>query len=276
MPLETRLTITHIGTATALLELDGLTILTDPYFSASGTEWVGKSGAKMVSSYKPAMGLADLPPLDLILLSHEDHKDNLDDIGRQLLDGRRVFTTMDGARKLHPRPGVQGLEPWQSFEFKAGGHQYTILATPCKHLPGGECTGFVLSAPHFGMSSGKPNAIYFSGDTVHMQALAALRDRFSISVALFCMGKATVPQPNNEMLQITMDTEQGVRLAEDIGAEIVIPVHFEGWSHFRENKDDIWGQMQGRGTMDRFRFIEPGVPTPIGDLNWQDSFGCFG
>ena len=76
-----RIHITHIGTATALIELDGLTILTDPYFSRNGTVWTGASGAKLTNTYEPAMRLENLPPIDLIMLSHEDHKDNLDDLG---------------------------------------------------------------------------------------------------------------------------------------------------------------------------------------------------
>lgn len=263
MPLDTNLTVTHIGTATVLLELDGLTILTDPYFSPQGTEWVGRSGAKMINSHEPALGLEDLPPLDMILLSHEDHKDNLDDIGRRLLDGRRVITTKDGAQNLRPRPGVLGMKPWQSLDLQAGGRQYTILATPCEHLPGGQCIGFVLTAPRFGTSNGKPNAIYFSGDTIHMQELAALKDRFSISVGLFCMGKATVPQADGKTLQITMDVDQATRLAEDIGTEVVIPIHFDGWSHFRESGSDFFDQVEQRDISNRFRILEPGIPTPM-------------
>jgi L-ascorbate metabolism protein UlaG (beta-lactamase superfamily) len=64
------LTITHIGTATTLIELDDLKILTDPYFFPPGTEWLSKSGVKLVSKYQPALGLQDLPPVEVVLLSH--------------------------------------------------------------------------------------------------------------------------------------------------------------------------------------------------------------
>lgn len=59
----------------------------------------------------PALELHDIPPIDAVLLSHEDHVDNLDSLGRQLLDGRHVFTTPDGAHNLQPRPGVIDLRP---------------------------------------------------------------------------------------------------------------------------------------------------------------------
>ena len=252
--------ITHVGTATAVIELDNLTILTDPYFSPEGTAWTGGSGAKLISSYQPALGLQDLPPIDLILLSHEDHKDNLDDIGRELLNGRRVVTTVDGARKLAPRAGIHGLRAWETTTIQVGGGpRYEITATPCEHLPGGQCVGFVITAEHLGMSDGKPNALYFSGDTTYLEELAQIKDRFSVAVALFNLGKATVPTPGGGgVLQITMDGEQAVRLSHDIEPRVVVPMHFEGWNHFEEGKQALQEVFGKAGVEDKFKFLEPG------------------
>ncbi len=96
---QTPLRITHVGTATAVIKLEGLTILTDPYFSPAGTKWQAAAvpGVVLSSSYQPALSPQDLPPIDLVLLSHEDHEDNLDDLGRLLLDGRHTLTN---ARRL--------------------------------------------------------------------------------------------------------------------------------------------------------------------------------
>ena len=105
------LAITHIGTATAIIHIDGVNLLTDPFFSPAGTEW-DLGIAVLKNTDTPALGLADLPPIDAVLLSHEDHPDNLDEPGRATLDGRHVFTTADGAKKLAPRPGVKAIGPW--------------------------------------------------------------------------------------------------------------------------------------------------------------------
>jgi L-ascorbate metabolism protein UlaG (beta-lactamase superfamily) len=105
------LAITYVGTATAIVHIDGVNFLTDPVFSPSGSEWdMGVVVLKL--SDTPALGLADLPHIDAVLLSHEDHPDNLDEPGRVTLDGRHVLTTVDGAKKLAPRPGVRALRPW--------------------------------------------------------------------------------------------------------------------------------------------------------------------
>lgn len=92
----------------------GVKFLTDPVFSLAGTTWPRPGGRVLENTETPALSLEDLPPIDAILLSHEDHPDNLDELGRQLPNGRHVCTTIDGADKLAPRPGVRGLKPWQA------------------------------------------------------------------------------------------------------------------------------------------------------------------
>src|SRR5688572_9699951 len=92
---------THIGGPTVLIEIDGWRILTDPTFDAPGRRYTfgwGSSSRKVVG---PAVALADLPPIDAVLLSHDQHGDNLDDAGRALLGSvGRVITTASAARRL--------------------------------------------------------------------------------------------------------------------------------------------------------------------------------
>lgn len=64
------------------------------------------------------------------------------------------------------------------------------------------------------MPENKPNALYFSGDTVYIEELAVLREKFHVSIALFNIGKAMVPKPDGSMLQITMDGKQAARLSQ--------------------------------------------------------------
>jgi L-ascorbate metabolism protein UlaG (beta-lactamase superfamily) len=125
------LTITHITitTTTAILSINGVNFLTDPFFGAiEGTEYDPTAvweqmdlkpygldsippPPHLVNKQGPALQLNELPPIDAVLLSHEDHLENLDPESRKLLDGRKVFTTVDGASNLRPRPGVIGLRP---------------------------------------------------------------------------------------------------------------------------------------------------------------------
>ncbi|KAF6837673.1 Zn-dependent hydrolase of the beta-lactamase [Colletotrichum musicola] len=260
---QSSLAITHITTAAAVLDIDGVTFLTDPVFSPAGTEWdIGISVLKNTSG--PALSLAQLPVIDAVLLSHEDHPDNLDEPGRRLLDGRRVLTTPDGARKLAPRPGVQALKPYEIISLNLGGRQFDVMGTPCVHLPGGEVTGFLLNAAHFGETNGLPNAIYISGDTIYLEELGRLRERFHISAAILNIGAVKVAiSSEGPPLQITMDGKQAAQLFRDLGADVLVPMHYESWAHFTENGDQLRVVLEEEGVSDKVRWLEPGVPTKI-------------
>ncbi|CRG88529.1 hypothetical protein PISL3812_05560 [Talaromyces islandicus] len=280
---KTSLTITHITTATAILNVDGINFLTDPFFGPiEGTEYDTSSvwqqnpealkqlgldavppPPHLVNHQGPALQLHDLPPIDAVLLSHEDHLDNLDPEGRKLLDGRRVFTTVDGAKNLHPRPGVVALRPWETVTATIGGKVFRITGTPCKHFPVGEVTGFVLETNSFGThESGKPNAIYFSGDTVYIDELKEIGKKWHIMAAVMNLGKATVEFPAGS-IQITMDGKQAVQLARDIGADVMIPIHFESWAHFSEGREDLMKVFEVEEFVDNVCWTTPGVPKVV-------------
>lgn len=257
---QSSLCITHVGTATAILEIDGINLITDPFFSPAGTEW-DLGIAILKNKDGPALDLSDLPVIDAVLLSHEDHPDNLDEIGRRLLDGRKVLTTIDGAKKLAPRPGVRGLNPWEEASLIAGGKKFQVTATPCQHLPGGECIGFIITALEFGQTAGLPNAIYFSGDTVYLEDLAKMAKNYHINVALLNVGAAVAPI--GEGLQVTMDGKQAAQLFRDIKADILIPMHYESWGHFTQNGAELAKAFEEEGIDKDIRWLTPGVSKKI-------------
>ncbi|KAF2658849.1 putative Zn-dependent hydrolases of the beta-lactamase protein [Lophiostoma macrostomum CBS 122681] len=254
------LSVTHIGTATALLTLDStIHVLTDPFFSPPTSTFPVSATEVLKNPEPPALSLSSLPPIAAVLLSHEDHPDNLDPLGRQLLDGRRVLTTIDGANKLAPRPGVKGLQPWETTTVTLEGKEFSVTATPCEHLPGGECIGFILSSSTFGTTDDKPNVIYFSGDTVYIPALAStIRERYHVVVALLNLGAATFDLPGHGEMMITMDGKQAARLVKEIGAEVVVPMHFESWAHFTQGKSELERVFEEEGVHERVRWLVPG------------------
>lgn len=70
----------------------------------------------------------------------------------------------------------------ETLTLEIGSRRFEVTGTPCEHLPGGEVTGFIVTAPSFGETDGKPNAIYFSGDTVYLPELAKMQGRFRQSL----------------------------------------------------------------------------------------------
>jgi L-ascorbate metabolism protein UlaG (beta-lactamase superfamily) len=83
-----------------------------------------------------------------------------------------------------------------------------------------------------------------------------------ISVALLNTGKATAPLPTGP-LQITLDGAQAARLFRELGADVLVPMHFESWRHFAEEKADLRQALEVGGVMDKVMWLEPGVRTTI-------------
>src|ERR1700687_3858098 len=103
------LTITLIGGPTALLEIDGFRLLTDPTFDAPGVYQLPH--VKLEKLTGPALSAEQIGAVDAVLLSHDQHADNLDHAGKDFLKRpKRVLTTQAGAERLGGH--VEGLAPW--------------------------------------------------------------------------------------------------------------------------------------------------------------------
>jgi L-ascorbate metabolism protein UlaG (beta-lactamase superfamily) len=199
--------LTYIGGPTALLELGGLRILTDPTFDPAGGEYRAPSYS-LHKTQGPAVRLESLGRIDVVLLSHDHHFDNLDTSGRELLARiDTVLTTRSAAERLGSR--AKGMSPW-TRTFAPDGSVLRVTAAPARHGPvGGDrgpVIGFVLHRP--GDSKG---AIYFSGDTVWYEGVAEVARAFRVDVALFYMGAARVAAAGPAPLTFT--AAEGVEAA---------------------------------------------------------------
>src|SRR5947209_11791128 len=104
--------ITHIGGPTALIEIGSLRILTDPAFEAAGFRYV-RGPIESLKQANPAIGVSELGSIDAVLLSHDQHMDNLDPAGRAYLPQvGYVLTTPVGAQRLGGN--AQGIATWET------------------------------------------------------------------------------------------------------------------------------------------------------------------
>lgn len=257
--------ISYIGVATTIININGVRLLTDPCFDAAQKYDMGI--AVLEKTIDPSIKIEEIPPIDAILLSHEDHPDNLDATGRTLLPGRHVFTTMDGAKNLKHNPGVLGMKPWDKTTIELQGQKFIITATPCVHLEGGEVVGFVIETDSLGKgTNGKPNAIYFSGDTIYLPELKKIKEQYNIKAAICNVGVAMGPPNENhsEPYKITMDGKDAATLATDLDAETIVPLHFEAWTHFAQNEDALKKDLQDSGVIDKVKWLpKDGKPITI-------------
>ncbi len=250
------LTLTLIGGPTALLELGGLRLLTDPTFDAPGS--YEARGVVLTKQTRPALAAAALGAIDAVLLSHDQHFDNLDHAGRALLPGaRRVLTTTAGAARLGGH--AEGLKPWQSAGLAmADGRTLQVTATPARHGPigiepiSGDVIGFMLA-----IDDGP--AIYISGDTVWYEGVAEVARRFEVKFAVLFTGSA---QPRGAF-HMTMDSNDAIEAAHAFTDAMILAIHNEGWSHFTETQEDLSRTFSTLGLDSRLLVLERGVPVRL-------------
>ncbi|KZD20779.1 MBL fold metallo-hydrolase [Tardiphaga robiniae] len=252
------LTITLIGGPTALIEFDGFRLLTDPTFDHPGAYKLPHVTLEKLVG--PAISAAQVGAVDAVLLSHDQHSDNLDNSGRDFLrHAPRVLTTIAGARRLGG--DVKGLAPWDSTELTGkDGRSLTITATPARHGPAGieplsgDVIGFVLSSNAPGS-----RPIYITGDTVWFDGVAEVARRFPAGVVLPFAGAAQTRGP----FHLTMDTNDTIETARAFPDATIVPVHTDGWAHFKQTAGDLRASFDTLGFGARLRILEPGVRTFI-------------
>jgi L-ascorbate metabolism protein UlaG (beta-lactamase superfamily) len=225
--------ITVLGGPTTVVDIGGRRIVMDPTFDPPGEH------AYLTKLAGPAVGADALGPVDAVLISHDQHPDNLDDEGRRMaLAAPLVLTNPGAAGRLGP-PAV-GVPAWESYELSGS---LAVQAVPAVHGPadgqrdaGGhvncEVTGFVLSGPDV-------PTVYLSGDNASMSAVKDVADRVgNIDVAVLFAGAARVPAKERGR-PLTLTSARAAAAAEVLGARVVIPAHVEGWAHFSEGPDEF-------------------------------------
>ena len=251
--------ITHIGGPTTLIEIGQLRILTDPTFDPAGSTY--PSGSNVLSkTADPALSLSEIGPVDVVLLSHDHHADNLDLAGRAYLpQAKHVLTTPAGARRLGGE--VHGLASWETVELSgADGLRVRITATPALHGPQeikktvGDVTGWIIEWDGH-------RALYVSGDTVLFEGLEEVGRRYQVGVAMLHFGSAQVPSYGP--VPLTLTAEQGVQLTKMLGDAVIVPVHYEGWAHFVEGRVEIERAFAAAGLEKHLHFLPPGQPVSI-------------
>jgi L-ascorbate metabolism protein UlaG (beta-lactamase superfamily) len=247
--------VTYIGGSTALLEVDGLRLLTDPTFDPPGTSYTTPVYT-LRKTTGPAVPLAGLGHIDVVLLSHDHHFDNLDHAGRAMLSrATKVVTTSAGAARLGG--SAVGLAPWETIDIATPlQRRVRVTGTPARHGPTdgdrGPVTGFVLT-----VDEQPESGVYVSGDTVWYEGMADIAQRFPIKLAILFMGAARVPEVGPHHLTLT--AEEGVVAARAFSQAAIVPLHFEGWAHFSEGRADIEAAFAKANLANRLHWLTPGV-----------------
>jgi L-ascorbate metabolism protein UlaG (beta-lactamase superfamily) len=235
--------LTHIGGPTVLIEFAGWRLLTDPTFDPAGGRYRFGWGTGSTKLAGPAIAAEELGEIDAVLLSHDHHDDNLDAAGRALLPRTgTVLTTEAGARRLGGN--ARGLAPWTSTELSAGGKPtIAVTATPCRHGPPlsrplvGDVVGFALR-----WEGQEHGVLWISGDTVLYDGVREVAERLEVGTALIHLGGVRFPVTGP--LRYTMTAAEAVGLCTRLQPQTVLPIHYEGWRHFRQGREEIEAELE--------------------------------
>ncbi len=226
--------VTFVNHATVLLQLGGLNVLTDPVWSdrVGPTSWLGVKRLRAAG-----LRMEDLPPIDLVLLSH-NHYDHLDLPTLRTLSerfGAPILTGLGNAEYLRRKGIVEGIDLawWEKREVAPG---VAVTAVPAAHFSGRGLfdrdrtlwCGFVLEGP-----SGK---VYFAGDTGWGPHFEAIRERFGpMRLALLPVGAY---EPRWFMSPVHTDPAEAVAAARLLDAETSVGIHFGTFPQADDGMDE--------------------------------------
>lgn len=223
-PPDSGLRITWLGHSTQLIELDGAVVLTDPIFGgrASPLTWAGPA-----PWYDPPVPLAELPPVDVVLISH-DHYDHLQEPTIRAMAGWDTTFVAPLGVGAHleawgvPADRIRELDWWEQVQV-AG---LTLVATPARHASGRQAfdqnrtlwAGWALLGP--------THRVFFSGDTGLFPALPEIGEKLGpFDVTMVEVGAYDRTWPDWHL-----GPEQAVRAHVELQGKVMLPVHWGLWN----------------------------------------------
>src|SRR5262245_4505483 len=211
--------ITWIGHSTMLVSMDGVTFITDPIFSERASP-VSFAGPKRL--VPPGVPLAELPPIDFVLLSHNhyDHTD-LPSIAALVQRGSLVIVPLEMGALVRDVGGEAiELDWWQSIRLG----NVTVHCVPAQHFSGRSLSdgnrqlwaGWVVEGP--------TRRFYHAGDTGYFNGFKEIGRRLGpIDLAALPIGAY---DPPSIMRAVHLNPEEAVQAARDLGARRIVGMHF--------------------------------------------------
>jgi L-ascorbate metabolism protein UlaG (beta-lactamase superfamily) len=217
-----------LGHSTVLLSIDGFTILTDPVFSSRVGVAVGPLTVGIKRLIDVALQPKDLPPIDLILLSHA-HMDHFDLPSLRALESlnTQVVTANQTADLLRVRRYAAVHELRWNQTVTAGAAK--ITAFKVEHW-GARMRGDTYRGYNGYLLEIGNRRIVFGGDTAYTDVFKRLKTSRPVDLAIMPIGAY------DPWIKVHCNPEQAVQMATEAGAEFILPVHHQTFQLSREPK----------------------------------------
>jgi N-acyl-phosphatidylethanolamine-hydrolysing phospholipase D len=224
-------TVTWIGHATLLVQLDGVNVLTDPQFSERASP-VDFAGPRRLNP--PGVAFEDLPPIHAVVISH-DHYDHLDraTVRRLAAAHRPRFFVPLGLKAWFAAAGITDVEELDWWDGRRVG-AVTFTATPVQHWSAR--TPFDVDKRLWAGWAivGRDRRVFFAGDTGYYDGFRRIGERLGpfdlalISIAAY--------EPPSVMAHTHTTPEESLRIFADVGARTFVAMH---WGTFHLSEEPL-------------------------------------
>lgn len=249
-------TVTWIGHATLLVQMDGVNVLTDPHFGeiASPVRFAGPR--RLVP---PGVRFEDLPTIHAAVISH-DHWDHLDlpTVQRLSREHQTRFFVPLGLKAWLQARGVRDvveMDWWEQQEFRG----VTFVCTPVQHSSGRWLHDQNSRLWSSWVVQSKTRRMLFLGDTGYHPSLAEIKKLGPFDLVLMPVGGYSSfhrGHPNH------VNPEEAVQLFEEVGGRLMVPMHWGTFDMNREPLDEPPARMLKealkRGVEERIAILNPG------------------
>lgn len=266
-----KVTITHIDTACVLININGFKILTDPTLDKKDgffPQYVSRPLAFSKKYIDPALSIEEIGKVDLVLLSHDHHSDNLDKNGKIFIKTVPIVLSTKDAVKRLKNSNIIGLDNWQEYHVETERvKKLKITAIPAQHTNikrldkiMGRVLGFTIE-----WEGQKNGSLYISGDTVLFEGIYELEKRKKIDIAILHLGAGAFPYLKKN-LRVTMNGEEAIETTKLLKPSVVIPIHYEGWWHFKQSVNSLKNEIEKSGESDKFLWLKSGIETELTEI----------
>jgi len=203
--------ITWIGHASFFLQFAGYSVIVDPNWA----NWHGP----VKRQRRPGLRLSDVPEVDLVLVTHA-HFDHLHKPSLRILQAREGIVVPRGSAKLVKRlgfPAIHEMTVWDSLHFD----QLEVIHTPSHHWGARFLHDIHRNYGGYIVRTGG-KSVFHCGDSAYFDGFTEIGRRHPIDVALMPIGAYEAPSGRN----VHMNPEEAVRAFADLGAKVLIPMHY--------------------------------------------------